>query len=170
DPGHTGDYIRNIRVVYAPEEALLDAGALFRPDFISSLANFHVLRFMDWLNTNDSTLTSWDQRAQVTDGGWGGTDGVPLEVTIDLANAVGADPWVNVPAGADDNYITQMATLVHNMLGPDQKVYVEYSNEVWNGQFRQSAYATTKGQARQPSHRPRCRPEARSRTTGTGTE
>lgn len=147
DPGHTGDYIRNIRVVYGPEEALLDAGAIFRPDFISSLASFHVLRFMDWLDTNNSTLTSWSQRPQLTDAGWGTTHGVPLEVTVDLANAVGADPWVNVPAEADDNYITQMATLVHNMLGADQKVYVEYSNEVWNGQFQQSKLATTNGQS-----------------------
>jgi len=146
DPSHSGNYIRNIRVVYSSEESLLDAGALFRPDFVSSLANFHVLRFMDWLDTNNSSLTSWSQRPQVTDAGWGGTNGVPLEVTIDLANAVGADPWVNVPAGADDNYITQMATLFHNMLGPDQKVYVEFSNEVWNGQFQQSAYATQLGQ------------------------
>lgn len=147
DPGHSGNYIRNIRVVYAPEESLLDAGAIFRPDFVTSLANFHVLRFMDWLDTNNSILTSWSQRPQVSDAGWGGTNGVPLEVTIDLANAVGADPWVNVPAGADNDYITKMATLFHNMLGPDQKVYVEFSNEVWNGQFRQSAYATQLGQA-----------------------
>lgn len=147
DPGHKGDYIRNIRVVYAPEEALLDAGATFRPDFISSLANFHVLRFMDWLDTNNNTVTSWSQRAQLTDGGWGSPKGVPLEVTIDLANAVGADPWVNVPAGADDNYITQMATMVHNMLGAGQKVYVEFSNEVWNGTFRQSQYATQLGRS-----------------------
>lgn len=147
DPSHTGDYIRNIRVVYAPEEAQLDAGGIFRSDFLSSLANFHVLRFMDWLDTNNSTLTSWNERPQLTDAGWGGTNGVPLEVVLDLANAVGADPWVNVPAGADDNYITQMATLVHNMLGPDQKVYVEFSNEVWNGQFQQSEYATQQGQS-----------------------
>src|SRR6185312_14999519 len=62
------------------------------------------------------------------------------------ANAVGADPWLNVPEHADDDYITQMATLVHHMLGPDQKVYVEFSNEVWNGQFQQSQYATKMGQ------------------------
>jgi hypothetical protein len=147
DPNHTGNYIRNIRVVYASEEALLNSGAVFRPAFVSSLANFRVLRFMDWLNTNNSTLTSWSQRPQLTDAGWGGSNGVPLEVAIDLANAVGADPWLNVPAEADDNYITQMATLVHNMLGPDQKVYVEFSNEVWNGQFQQNQYATAKGQA-----------------------
>jgi hypothetical protein len=147
DPKHTGDYIRNIRVVYAPEEALLDSGAMFRPGFLQSLANFHVLRFMDWLNTNNSTLTSWSQRPQIGDAGWGGSHGVPLEVAVDLANAVGADPWLNVPAGADDDYITQMATLVHDMLGPDQKVYVEFSNEVWNGQFQQSQLATQKGAA-----------------------
>ena len=56
---------------------------------------------------------------------------------MQLANAVSADAWMNVPVMADDNYITRMATLVHSQLGESQKIYVELSNEVWNSSFSQ---------------------------------
>jgi len=51
------------------------------------------------------------------------------------------DLWLNVPISADDDYVTQLATLVKNGngytagLNPNLHVYVEYSNEVWNGGF-----------------------------------
>ena len=131
DPNHSGNYIRNIQVEYAPTEAQLDAGSVFRPDFVASLGSFHVLRFMDWLDTNNSTVTTWESRSHVDDAV--GAKGVPLEISIQLANAVGADPWLNAPATPTDDYVKQMAALVHNTLGPrPQKVYVELSNEVWN--------------------------------------
>ena len=81
---------------------------------------------------------------------WGGFFGVPWEVEIQLANAVGADPWFSIPHIADNNYITQLATLAHNTLNKSQQVYVEFSNEVWNGGFRQYTYAVTQGKAMWP--------------------
>ncbi|MDP9008625.1 MAG: cellulose-binding protein [Pseudomonadota bacterium] len=151
DPNHTGNYIRNIRVVKAEEESLLKAGNVFRPGFLSLIQNFHVLRFMDWLDINGSTLTSWGGRPQISDGGWGSNNGTPIEVAVQLCNAVGADCWLNVPHQADSNYITQMAALVHSMLGANQKAYVEFSNEVWNGAFPQYVYAVNQGKAMWPS-------------------
>jgi len=44
-----------------------------------------------------------------------------------------------------------MATLVHGLLGSTQKVYVEYSNEVWNGSFSQYNYAVAQGKALWPT-------------------
>lgn len=153
DPKHDGNYLRNIRVVKAEEESLLNQGEMFAPKFLSTMQNFHAIRFMDWSQTNlaggmDGT---WANRPHITDAGWGGPDGVPLEVDITLANAVGADPWLNVPVDADDDYITQMATLVHNTINADSKVYVELSNEVWNTGFPQFKYAAQQGQALWPS-------------------
>jgi hypothetical protein len=145
DPDHTGNYIRNIRVVYARYEKLLQSGAIFRPDFLASLRNFRVLRFMDWLGTNNSTLRNWADRPHVTDAAYGTPLGVPLEVCLALANTVDADPWVNVPIQATDEYVTQMAVQVHRMLRPDLDVYVELSNEVWNTMFQQSRYAAAQG-------------------------
>jgi hypothetical protein len=150
DPGHTGNYIRNIRVVKAEEEALLASGEMFRPGFVSLLTNFRALRMMDWLNTNDNPVTTWAGRTHVTDAGWGTDHGVPIEVAVQLCNEVQADCWLNIPVGATDDYITQMATLVHSTLAAGQRVYIEFSNEVWNFGFSQAAYARDQGKAMWP--------------------
>ncbi|HKT73994.1 MAG TPA: hypothetical protein VJQ47_13975 [Steroidobacteraceae bacterium] len=150
DPNHTGNYLRNIRVVKAEEEALLAAGKTFRPGFLDMLKNFRAMRFMDWLDTNDSPLTTWTSRPHITDAGWGTTHGVPIEVAVKLCNEAQADCWLNVPHKADDDYIRQMATLVHGTLGSTQKVYIEFSNEVWNFGFSQAAYARDQGKALWP--------------------
>ncbi len=73
DPNHTGNYIHNIRVVYATEESLLAAGNVFRPGFLSMLQKFHAMRFMQWLEIDNDggILSSWASRPQLTDGGWG---------------------------------------------------------------------------------------------------
>jgi hypothetical protein len=147
DPSHTGNYLRNIRVVQASNEAALTGGQVFNPGFLASIQNFRVLRFMDWLSTNNSPLSSWANRPLPTNAFYGTSRGVPLEVAVQAANAVSADAWLNVPHLADDNYVTQMATLVHSQLGTSQKVYLEYSNEVWNSMFTQETYAQTQGQA-----------------------
>ncbi|HVA41405.1 MAG TPA: hypothetical protein VNF49_12120 [Candidatus Binataceae bacterium] len=153
DPNHTGNYIRNIRVVKAEEEQLLQAGNVFSPNFLSLMQRFHVLRLMQWLAIDDKggTLTNWSNRPHQTDAGWGSAYGVPLEVGLELCNATGADCWLNVPHKANDDYITQMATLAHAMLGASQKVYVEFSNEVWNGAYAQFNYASTQGAALWPN-------------------
>jgi hypothetical protein len=151
DPNHTGNYLRNIRVVQAANEAALTAGQIFTPRFLNSIQNFRVLRFMDWLETNNNTLVSWSSRPVEANAFWGLGNGVPIEVAVSLANAVSADAWLNVPHMADNNYITQMASLVHAQLGNTQKVYIEYSNEVWNTIFSQSSYAQSQGQSTFPA-------------------
>jgi len=147
DPNHTGNYIRNVQVIKTENLAAFNAGQLFNPTFLALIQSFRALRFMDWLRTNNSTVSLWAARPLQSNAFWGSANGVPLEVAVALANAVGSDAWLNIPAHADDNYIAQMATLVHESLGSSQQVYVELSNEVWNGQFSQSAYATAQGQA-----------------------
>jgi hypothetical protein len=151
DPKHTGNYLRNIQVVTAANEAAAKAGQLFNPPFLRLIQNFRALRFMDWFQTNGSTLTSWSDRPIPTYAFFGTPKGVPIEIALRLANAVSADAWMNVPVMADDNYITQMATLVHNQLGESQKIYVELSNEVWNSSFSQYNYAIAQGHALWPN-------------------
>jgi hypothetical protein len=151
DPNHTGNYLRNIQVIKAENLAAFNAGQIFNPAFLTLIQNFRAIRFMDWMNTNNSTLSSWSARPLQTNAFWGGTYGAPIEVAVALANATGADAWLNIPVMADNNYITQMATLVHGSLGASQKVYVELSNEVWNGTYTQYNYAQTQGQATFPA-------------------
>lgn len=150
DPQHNGNYLRHIRVVKAESADALAHGQTFNPEFLKLLQNFRALRFMDWFATNGSPVSSWPKRPLPSYAFWGGPRGVPIEVAVQLANALSADPWLNVPHKADDDYIRQMAALVHAQLGADQKVYVELSNEVWNGIFPQYDYAVSQGRALWP--------------------
>jgi hypothetical protein len=151
DPNHTGNYIRNIQVVKAEQESALLAGKVFNPTFLTLMQNFRALRFMDWFRTNGNTFSSWSNRPLITNATWASSAGVPYEVAVQLANALSADAWLNIPIMADDNYITQFATLVHQQLGSGQKAYVELSNEVWNSSFSQNAYADSQGRAMWPN-------------------
>jgi len=72
---------------------------------------------------------------------WVQRKGAAYEYAIDLANLTNKDLWVNIPSEATDDYITQLATLLKNKLNPNLHVYVEFSNEVWNGMFQQNAMA-----------------------------
>lgn len=152
DPQHSGNYIRNIRLVKAEEESLLKAGGVFRPGFLKVMQNFGVLRLMQWLGIDEDggAIASWSDRSVPSDAGWGSQRGVPIEVAVGLCNAVGADCWLNVPHAASDDYIRRMATLVHQRLGADQKVYIEFSNEVWNSTYAQYGYAIAAGRALWP--------------------
>jgi hypothetical protein len=153
DPNHNGNYIRNIRVVKAEEESQLVAGNVFEPSFLSLMQNFHVLRAMQWLNMDEDGgfLTNWSERPLPTDAGWGGAHGVPIETVVQLCNAVGADCWLNVPHQANNDYITKMAVLAHANLNASQKIYIEFSNEVWNGAYKQSGYAAAQGKMLWPN-------------------
>ena len=147
DPARTGDYIRNITVVKASHEAAFQQGGVFNPDWLPIVEGFEVLRFMDWMVTNDSDQQGWDQRPKVDDFSYS-RHGVPAEVMIRLANRLDAAPWFCMPHLSDDNYQRRFAQLVRAQLEPDLPVYVEYSNEVWNWQFDTAAWAERQCQAR----------------------
>jgi chitodextrinase len=164
-----GNPVRNIRVIMpggicagnpyvytADASACVGAGAfqsfeanyaaiVFHPQFLASIRPYRLLRFMDMGDTNDSTQSAWANRPKPTDARWSIGKGVPVEVMVDLANRLGADPWFTLPHLADNNYMTQYARLVAQTLRTDLKAYVEYSNEVWNSQFAQAAYAANQG-------------------------
>lgn len=134
---------KDISIVRQDQVAAYDAGEIFNPDFISKMAPFSNLRFMDWGGTNGSTVTTWADRPKLTDASWSGD--VPIEVMVALANKTHADMWLNIPAQANDDYVTKALAYVHDHLDPTLKVQVEYSNEVWNWQFGQSHYALEMG-------------------------
>jgi hypothetical protein len=53
-----------------------------------------------------------------------------------------------MPHMASDALIRFYADYAHTHLEPDQKAWVEYSNEVWNGQFTQAQWAAAQAKAR----------------------
>ncbi|WP_122072814.1 hypothetical protein [Pseudophaeobacter sp. EL27] len=145
--GKAGDYPRNITVVKEEHLEAYAAGEVFNPIWLTILDGFEVLRFMDWMGTNDSPLIGWEDRPQVSDYTWA-RKGVPLEVMLALVNELGTDAWFNMPHRADDSYIRNFARAVEAGLDFDLKTYVEYSNEVWNWQFEQAKWADEQAQTR----------------------
>ncbi|MBD1913978.1 MULTISPECIES: hypothetical protein [unclassified Leptolyngbya] len=143
DPNRTGNYVRNIRVIPEPYINIYQTQP-FNPDFVNSVRGMETLRFMDWMDTNNSTQRNWSDRPQANDAIYS-ADGVPLELMVQLANQTGVDPWFNIPHQATDDYVRNFAQYVKEHLNPGLKVYVEYSNEVWNGIFSQTSYATQQG-------------------------
>ena len=123
---------------------------VFYPVFANRLRGYSVLRFMDWMMTNNSMVTSWDERTPVSANTWATTNGAPPEIIIALANLIGAHPWLTVPHQADDAYVQNLALLVKARLNPALSVYVEHSNEIWNSMFSQWRYVNAQGAAQTP--------------------
>jgi len=138
------NYVRNVRVLMPGFEKTYREHP-FHPVFLKRWEGVACLRFMDWMHTNGSKIRTWSDRPTPEHATYS-EKGVAPEVMIDLCNRLGADAWFCMPHLADDDYVRNFARLVHRQLGPRQKVYVEYSNEVWNGMFPQSRYAGEQGQ------------------------
>jgi hypothetical protein len=92
---------------------------------------------MDWMQTNDTSATNWQDRNLTTRFNYTNDKGVPYESIIKLANTLKKDLWINVPYHASEDYIRQMARMFRDQLDPSLHLYVEYSNEVWNPGFEQ---------------------------------
>ena len=120
---------------------------IFNPVFLSKLRNYSVLRFMDWGATNNSEAKTWTPRNLVSNRQWWNP---PIEVMIELCNRLGAHPWFTIPHQTDDAYSQNFAQLVKAKLNPNLRVYVEYSNEVWNWYFQQTSYANAQGKLQNP--------------------
>ena len=146
DPQNTGNYLRNIEVVKQEHIPAFEAGALFNPLWLEVISDAHSLRFMDWQETNESSIRSWSDRP--TPGTYSYAEGVPLEVMVALANATGTEPWFNIPWNADEGYIRSFATYVRDTLDPDLRAHIEMSNEVWNWMFEQARDAAQAAEAR----------------------
>jgi hypothetical protein len=136
DPQNTGNYLRNIEVVKQEHIPAFEAGEMFNPLWLDVIRDAHALRFMDWQETNNSTLQHWSDRP--TQGSYSYADGVPVEVMVALANTTGTEPWFNMPWDADETYIRNFASYVRENLNPELRAHYEMSNEVWNWQFTQA--------------------------------
>ena len=95
---------------------------------------------------------------------------MPWEIQVALANETGKDVYINIPSNVSSSYITNLADLfaygsngvtpytsvqsdpVWKPLNPNLKVYIEFSNEIWNSGFVQ-AETRSDGWANQLSQR-----------------
>jgi hypothetical protein len=124
-----------------------DTKEVFTQPILRAVEPFGVIRFMNWVGGNninpayeaeDNTL-DWAER-NTTDNYQHEGEGVAWEYVIEFANLTQKDIWINIPVHASDNYVEGLAYLLKDTLHSDAKIYVEYSNEVWNGLFSQYQY------------------------------
>jgi hypothetical protein len=137
------NYIRNLHVTMPDAPS----GERFNPTFVDRLQNYRAIRFMNWMlgQTNNNILqTHWSERPTPDDARWT-SRGVPVEIMVELANRLHADPWFTMSHLANDDYVRQFAHTVARLLDPALKVYIEHSNEVWNGGYPQARYAQQRG-------------------------
>ena len=137
-----GNPVRNIRVIMPGFEKSWQADP-FHPEFLRRWRGFASVRFMDWMDTNGSEQREWADRPKPGDASWA-IKGAPVELMVDLCNRLKADPWFCMPHLATDDYVRRFAGEVKRSLDPSLKVYIEYSNEVWNSMFAQNRYAQAK--------------------------
>ncbi len=135
------DHIRNIRFWMPGFDE--NSPSAFHPLYIKRLRPFKAIRFMDWQRTNTQDEVAWNTRATKTYFSQATGKGVALGHMIELCNELRADPWFCMPHKADAAYITSFATMVRDgdpangipPLHANAKIYVEWSNEVWNSRF-----------------------------------
>jgi len=139
------DYIRNIRLIMPGFEQTYATTDVFHPTFLDSLSSFKVLRFMDWGKTNNSPMASWADRPGPNYCRNTTSRGTSLETMIALCNKARKDMWYCIPHKADDDFVTRAAELIRDSLDPDLRLFLEYSNEVWNWQFAQATYSHDQG-------------------------
>jgi PA14 domain len=138
-------------------------GEIFTTSFKALLSNVTAIRFMDYLATLSNQQVNWTDRVKPTDWsqfqpangyGYQGKGG-SWEYLVALANETGKDVWINIPVAASDAYVTDLANLLlygsdganpytspqanpaYPPLNSNLRVYVEYSNEIWNEYFFQ---------------------------------
>lgn len=140
DLSQAEDPISDIKFIY-PEYVDTYSEKTFRDDFLDFVSDFQTIRFMDWLRTNNSEVSNWQDRRLASWYSQGSDKGVAWEYIVELCNQSGKDPWICIPHLATDDYIKKLAMLLRDNLDPELKIYLEYSNELWNAQFQQNSDA-----------------------------
>lgn len=107
---------------------------IFQPRFLANLAPYRLIRFMDWMETNSSPVQSVADYPGLSSAFW---HRVPPEILAALGNRTGSDIWINIPHRANDGFVDAFATVLRDTFRSDRKIYIEYSNENWNGIFSQ---------------------------------
>lgn len=141
---------------------------LFRNEAITDCSAFKGLRGAGWCAVGENQDSIWADRTLMQHArqsppkrgrkyGWEGR-GASYESFIMFCNAANKDAWINVPHKADNDFITKLAQLirygsdgvnpytsvqtnpVYPPLNSNLKIYIEYSNEVWNDGFSQTGW------------------------------
>ncbi len=145
------DPIRNIRIVMPVYEGQNFVESydtqIFHPLYLERLGIFNVIRFGGWGYVWGNVTEDWSEVVTPDHFAQAGASGVSPEHMIQLSNRLGADPWIGIPHRANDNYVEELAKLIEARLEPGRKIYIEYSNEVWNPMMVDHDYVQDQGEA-----------------------
>jgi hypothetical protein len=137
DPNDNGNYIRDMHMFLLSEEALFNDGQVFKPGYLDLHRDADTVRFMDWMQSINSSIVTWAERPTPTSRtfshGYGSpTAGMPVEYMVAFCNELGCHGWFNIPLRADDDFVTQFITYIRDNLDPGLMAKVEWGNEIWN--------------------------------------
>lgn len=139
------NYLRNISV-RLPGDFV--PGTVFYPPFIESIRKYKAIRFLNWITGQTARWShaTWEERPRLDDARWSDR-GAPIEMIVALCNLLNVDCWFVVNHLANDDYVRRMAELLRDSLNPGLKVYVEWSDEVWNANYPVATYSREQGLA-----------------------
>lgn len=123
---------------YEENEYVADEFLFYAP-FLDNLKHYRVIRYLQRLGVNGSSVTTASEWRRLDAATWWGQ--LPIEVVAQLANRLNADVWLNIPQRADDDLVLHWATIMQANLNPALTVYTELSNEVWNSAFPYATHA-----------------------------
>ena len=155
---------RNIRIFQARYLRNLRNYETFNPDWLAQVGQFGVLRFMDWMSTNNSTISEFSQLAdkryfswgqsfisQTTNGEFGPKGGMHPELICELANRTNCNIHVCIPVQSSDDFVKSFASYFNE--NTHVEVTYELSNECWNPTFGQFDYCRRQGSKIWPGDR-----------------
>src|SRR5947209_5418768 len=139
-PTNTGvTNIKLMRPVSPGSATTYDPSVTFTQPIKDLVSKFSVVRMMDDTGSNGTDVNgNWNLRrpaGYASQAAIGIAHGMAWEYAIQFWNETNTDAWVNIPYAADATFVTQLATLLKNNLAPGHKIYVEWSNEVWNSAY-----------------------------------
>ena len=154
---------RNIRIFQSRYRQNVIDGERFNPDWLAEIRQFGVLRFMDWMVTNDSHISEFSQLADENyfawcqpfygwgqQSVWSGKSGqfgpkgsLHPQLICELANETGCNIHVCIPIRATDTFVRMFAKYFKE--NTDAEVTYELSNECWNPGFDQFHYCRSQG-------------------------
>ena len=108
------------------------------------MVEYRTLRFMNWLHTNHSRIVDFADWREPGYFSWSygiPPGNVPLAAVAELCNTLNAECYVNLPHAASDANIVETTRFLRDHVASHLPIYLEYSNEVWNGIFTQKQYA-----------------------------
>jgi len=139
------DPLKRVRVI-RPGSASSYEAEPFDATYLERLQPFGTARFMDWSGTNNSPVVTWNDHTRKDFYSQATPNGASLEYVVEFSQLSGQDPWICIPHAADDEYIREAARLLRDQISLDKKIFVEYSNETWNGIFQQASYVQDMGE------------------------